>query len=443
MSKIVLIGANHAGTACANTILDNYKENDLVIFDRNSNISYLGCGTALWVGKQIKGTEGLFYCSKEILEEKGSQIHMETEVSNVDFKEKKVYAKDKNGNTIEQSYDKLIFATGSLPVIPKIEGMDLENVCFVKLFQDGEKINQKLDDPNIKNVAVIGAGYIGVEIAEAVKRRGKNSMLFETSDTCLPTYYDKWFTEDMDKVLSSNGVELHYNEMVKSINGDSAVQSITTDAGEYPVDLVIMAIGFKPNNLLGNGEIELGPSGAFKVNLKQETSLKDVYAIGDCATIYSNALQGETYIALATNAVRSGIVAAHNVCGTEISSLGVQGSNGISIFKYNMVSTGLNLSACSKSGLDVLYTDYEDNQKPEFIEENGNVKIRIVYEKGSRRIVGAQIASYQDISMLIHMFSLAIEEKVTIDKLKLLDIFFLPHFNKPYNYITMAALSAK
>ena len=136
-------------------------------------------------------------------------------------------------------------------------------------------------------------------------------------------------------------------------------------------------------------------------------------------------------------------MAGHNIGGTPLESIGVQGSNGISIFGYNMVSTGLSVSAAEKNGMKVSYTDYEDLQKPGFMKENAKVKIRIVYETESRRVVGAQMASTEDISMGIHMFSLAIEEGVTIDKLKLLDIFFLPHFNQPYNYITMAALNAK
>jgi NADPH-dependent 2,4-dienoyl-CoA reductase/sulfur reductase-like enzyme len=142
--------------------------------------------------------------------------------------------------------------------------------------------------------------------------------------------------------------------------------------------------------------------------------------------------------------VRSGIVAGHNVWGAVLDSAGVQGSNGICIVHYKMVSTGLNLAAAKNAGYEASYTDYEDYQKPGFIEhDNAKVKIRIVYEKNNRRIIGAQMASYQDISMGIHMFSLAISEKLTIDKLALLDIFFLPHFNQPYNYITMAALGAK
>ena len=444
MSKIVLIGANHAGTAAANTILDQYPDEQLVIFDRNNNISYLGCGTALWVGQQIKGPDGLFYCSKDVFTSKHATVYMETEVRHIDFDKKEIYAADKNGNEITETYDKIILATGSLPITPNIPGTDLENVEYVKLFQDGQKINQTLQYLDIKNVAVVGGGYIGVEIAEAIHRRGKHPLLFEAADTCLSGYYDKWFSQDMDDILVKNGVELHCSEVVKEIKGSGKVNEIVTDKGTYQVDMVILAIGFKPNNSLGEGRIETIKNGAFKVNLNQETSIPGVYAVGDCATIYSNALQSSAYIALATNAVRSGIIAGHNACGTPLKSVGVQGSNGICIFDYKMVSTGLSLNAAVQAGFDAEYTEYEDLQKPAFIEEdNQKVKLRIVYDKKTRRVLGAQMASYQDISMGIHMFSLAIEEQVTIDKLKLLDIFFLPHFNQPYNYITMAALSAR
>ncbi len=444
MSKIILVGANHAGTACANTILDNYKDTELVIFDRNSNISYLGCGTALWVGRQIDGPDGLFYSSKEILASKGATIHMETDVYKIDYDKKVVYARDKDGKEFTENYDKIVLATGSLPIEPKIPGRELKNVQCVKLYQDGQQADACMYDKNINTVAVIGAGYIGVEIVEAAKRRGKNALLFESLDTCLANYYDPWFSKEMDKVLADNGVQTHYGQMVKEIKGDGIVKSIVTDKGEYETDMVILSIGFKPNNALGADKLELIKNGAYKVDRHQRTSLKDVYAIGDCATVYSNAVEDTSYIALATNAVRSGVVAGHNICGTDIASVGVQGSNGISIFGYNMVSTGLNLEACKRAGYDAQYTDFEDLQKPAFIRENNyKVKIRIVYDRTTRRILGAQIASRQDISMAIHMFSLAIQEKVTIDTLKLLDIFFLPHFNQPYNYITMAALTAE
>ncbi|MDR1306773.1 MAG: NAD(P)/FAD-dependent oxidoreductase, partial [Treponema sp.] len=208
MGKIVLIGANHAGTAAANTILDNYPGNELVIFDSNSNISYLGCGTALYIGGQITDTAGLFYSSRDKLAAKKAVVHMETAVNRVDFDGKKVYAADKGGKEIVESYDKLIIATGSLPVRPKIKGLDTPNVEYVKLFQDGQKIHDLLGRDEIRTVAVVGAGYIGVELAEAVRRRGKEALLFEAESTSLASYYDDWFTRDMDKNLADHGVKL-------------------------------------------------------------------------------------------------------------------------------------------------------------------------------------------------------------------------------------------
>jgi Uncharacterized NAD(FAD)-dependent dehydrogenases len=375
------------------------------------------------------------------MEEKGATVYMETDIERIDFQDKKVYAVGKTGKKMEESYDKLILATGSLPILPNIEGNDLNHVQFVKLYQDGKRAIEALEDENIQDVAIIGAGYIGVELAEAVERKGKKATLYEVAQSCLCNYYDSWFTDDMDNVLREKGIELAYGQKVVALKGNAKgdVEAIVTDKGIHPAQLVIMSVGFRPNTELGKDELALFPNGAYEVNKKQETSLPGVYAIGDCATVYDNARQATHYIALATNAVRSGIVAAHNACGASLESVGVQGSNGISIFGYNMVSTGLNLGAAEKAGFTPLHTDYEDLQRPAFMKKNHSVKIRIVYDKETRRILGAQMASYEDISMGIHMFSLAIEEGMTIDKLKLLDIFFLPHFNQPYNYMTMAA----
>lgn len=443
MSKIIVIGANHAGTAALNTILDNYKDNEVIAFDSNNNISFLGCGMALWIGKQISGPEGLFYSDKEKLEAKGAKIYMETPVERIDFYNKVVYAKSYDGTTYEESYDKLILATGSIPIVPNVEGKDLLNVEQVKLYQNAETVINKLKDDNIKEVVVVGAGYIGVELAEAFKRNGKEVTLVDCADTCLSGYYDVEFTDEMKNKLLENGIKLSFGETVKKLTGNGKVEKVVTDKNEYKADMVIMAVGFRPNTTLAKDDIKLFKNGAFVVDTHQETSIKDVYAIGDCATVYDNAINDTNYIALASNAVRSGIVAAHNSCGTGIESVGVQGSNGISIWGYNMVSSGLTLAKAKTLGFDADFTDFEDFQRPLFMDNNEKVKIRIVFDKSTRIILGAQMASNYDISMGIHMFSLAIQEKVTIDKLKLLDIFFLPHFNQPYNYMTMAALSAK
>jgi NADPH-dependent 2,4-dienoyl-CoA reductase/sulfur reductase-like enzyme len=210
--------------------------------------------------------------------------------------------------------------------------------------------------------------------------------------------------------------------------------------------MVCVCIGFRPNSALADSDAfeKLG-NGALVVDRHQMTSVEDVYAVGDCATIFNNSLDGAPgYIALASNAVRSGIVAGHNICGTALETPGVQGSSGICIFDLKMVSTGLTESAAARAGIDVKSTTVTDCQKAPFIEhDNPDTTIKIVYDAKTRAILGAQMASTYDMSGNINMFSLAVERGVTIDELALLDIFFLPHFNAPYNYITVAALKAE
>ena len=399
MSKIVVVGANHAGTCAINTITGFNEGDEVVVFDQNSNISFLGCGMALWIGGQISKPDGLFYSNKEKLESQGAKVNMNSKVENIDFDKKVVNA---------------------------------------------EEVIKKLENPDIKTIAVVGAGYIGVELAEAFERHHKKVILVDIAKTSLSSYYDTEFSAMMDKNLSDHGIELAFGETVKEIKGNGKVEAIVTDKNEYQCDMVILAIGFRPNTELGKGRLETMPNGAYIVDATQQTSIKDVYAIGDCATVQFNATGEKSYIALATNAVRSGLIAAYNACGKKLETIGVQGSNAISIYDLKLVSTGLSEQKAKQLNMDVLSTSYEDLQKATFIETtNPKVKLKIVYDAKTRVIVGAQMASTYDMSMGIHMFSLAIQERVTIDKLKLLDIFFLPHFNQPYNYITMAALSAK
>ena len=444
MSKIVVVGANHAGTCAINTITGFNEGDEVVVLDQNSNISFLGCGMALWIGGQISKPDGLFYSNKEKLESQGAKVNMNSKVERIDFDKKFVCATLENGQKVEESYDKLILATGSLPIVPQIPGRDLENVQLVKLFQNAEEVIKKLENPDIKTIAVVGAGYIGVELAEAFERHNKKVIVVDIANTSLSSYYDPEFSALMDKNLSDHGIKLAFGETVKEIKGNGKVEAIVTDKNEYQCDMVILAIGFRPNTELGKDYLETMSNGAYIVDETQQTSKKDVYAIGDCATVIFNSTGEKSYIALATNAVRSGIIAAYNACGKKLETIGVQGSNAISIYDLKLVSTGLSEQKAKQLGMDVLSTSFEDLQKATFIETtNPKVNIKIVYDAKTRVILGAQMASTYDMSMGIHMFSLAIQGKVTIDKLKLLDIFFLPHFNQPYNYITMAALSAK
>jgi len=212
MSKIIVVGANHAGTATIRTILSNYPQHEVVVYDKNSNISFLGCGMALWIGKQISKADGLFYADKAQLESMGAKVHMEADVHDIDFDAKKVFVKLKDGTEIEDTYDKIILATGSLPIIPNIPGKDLENVQQVKLYQNAAEVIEKLKNPDIKDIVVVGAGYIGVELAEAFERLGKTVTMVDIAETCLPAYYDEPFTSLMKENLASHNINLEFGQ---------------------------------------------------------------------------------------------------------------------------------------------------------------------------------------------------------------------------------------
>lgn len=442
MAKIIQIGANHAGTACANTIL-SYPGNELTIYDRNSNISFLGCGMALWIGQQIHSGDGLFYQKPEDFAAKGAKVNLESEVLGVDYDKKEVTVRLKDGSVITDSYDKLVLATGSLPNKPRIKGMDLENVQMVKLYQNAQEVIEKLKSNEFKRVIVLGGGYIGIELAEAFQRLNKEVTLIDMEKHILNGYFDTEFSDGMLNIMKENGIQFVLDEMVEEILGDTKVTGVKTNKGSYEADMVICSIGFHPNAELGKDHLETYRNGAYIVDKHQQTSDPNVYAIGDCAVIYDNARDRVNYIALATNAVRSGLIAGHNICGTSIETEGVQGSSALMIYNYKLVCTGMSVTAAAREGLEVDYVDFEDTQKPAFMEvENPKVKIRIVYRKDNKVIVGCQLASNYDMSAAIHLFSLAIQKKVTIKELALCDIFFMPHFNQPYNYITMAAYTA-
>lgn len=344
MSTIVIVGANHAGTAAANAILDNHPGNEVIIFDQNTNISFLGCSMALWIGRQISKPDGLFYQTEEQFEKKGATVHMETRVDHIDYDAQTLYAEGPDGKTYEQRYDGLILATGSQPVLPRWEGRSLESIQQAKPFQDAQAVTEKLKDGAIRRVAVVGAGYIGVELAEAFRRCGKEVTLAGQAATCVSSNFDGPFSARMAENLSSHGIHLAFGETVERFEGkDGKVQAVVTDRGTHAADLACVCVGFRPNAELfrDKGFAALG-NGALLADHHQETSRKGVYAVGDCSSCFDNAEDGEAaYIALATNAVRSGTVAGHNAAGTAIGGIGVQGSSAICIYDLKMVATGL------------------------------------------------------------------------------------------------------
>lgn len=447
--KIVVVGINHAGTSVIRTLLAQNPELEVNAYDRNSNISFLGCGIALTVGGIVKDPRSLFYSNPAQLERMGAKIFMEHEVTGIDEIRKTVTVKDlRSGQTLTDTWDKLVYAAGSWPLgIPgmKPESAALENVMFCKLFQHAEELIERANDPSIRNVVVIGAGYIGIELAEAYRHKGKNVVLADFEKRVIPRYFDTEFTDRLEADMRSAGITLALGEKVTDFQGkDGKVTAVCTDKGTYPADLVIVAVGFKPNTEL-LPRAEKTPNGALVVDGHMQTSIPDVYAVGDSVALYHAVLRRNQQVALATNAVKSGIAAAsaiNGVAGVEVEN--VVGTNAICVFGNNLASTGLSEQAARAAGLEVSSSYVEDADRPEFMNEFGTVGIKLVYEDTTLRLVGAQIGSRGACSHteVIYFLALAIQKGMTLPQIAFTDVYFLPHFNKPFNFVLTAVLKA-
>ncbi|ERI93080.1 NADH oxidase [Clostridiales bacterium oral taxon 876 str. F0540] len=441
--KVAVIGCTHAGTAAIVNTAKLYKDAEITVYERNDNISFLSCGIALYVGGVVKDPQGLFYSSPEALAELGVETKMSHDVLNIDFDNKKLKVKNlKTGEEFEDSFDKLIITTGSWPIIPRIEGIDLENILLSKNFYHSNTIIEKAK--SAKKITVVGAGYIGVELVEAFEMNGKEVTLIDSMDRILNKYLDKEFTAIAEETFKEHKIKLALGETVSKFEGkDGKVTKVITNKGEYETDLVILCIGFRPNTELFKGKLDMLPNGAIIVDEYMRTSREDVFAAGDSASVVYNPTGKVEYIPLATNAVRMGTLIARNLVKSTTKHLGTQGTSGIKIYDYNIASTGLTEESAKLAGLEVKAVTITDNYRPEFMPTYDEATIKVVYETESERILGAQLISKTDLTQLMNTMSVVIQNKMTIDELAFVDFFFQPHFNKPWNLLNIAALSAK
>ncbi|MBI9012228.1 MAG: FAD-dependent oxidoreductase [Clostridiales bacterium] len=439
--KVIVIGCTHAGTAAIVNAANLYKDINITVYERNDNISFLSCGIALHVADVVKDPQGLFYSSPEALADLGVTTKMKHDVLDVNVKEKKVTIKNLETNeTFEDTFDKLIVTTGSWPIQPPIEGIEKENIVLCKNYDHAKVIIEKAKQ--VENITVVGAGYIGVELVEAFEMLGKNVTLIDAQDRILPKYLDPEFTAPAQKSFEDKGVTLALGQCVSRFEGQEAVERVVTDKGTYDTDLVVLCIGFKPNTGLLKGQIDMLPSGAIVIDEYMHTSHPDVFAAGDsCAVIY-NPTGENAYIPLATNAVRMGTIVAKNLKKDTARYMGTQGTSGIKIYNHNIASTGLTELTAKEKGLDVEVVLIKENWRPEFMPTYSEVTFKVVYNKTSRIVLGAQLISDEDLTQSINTMSVVIQNKMTIDELAYVDFFFQPHYNKPWNFLNVAGLNA-
>ena len=453
MTTVAIIGCTHAGTFAASQLLAAHPDWTVHVFERNDSLSFLSCGIALWVGGHVSDPARMFYSSPEALAEAGAHMHMRTDVTSVDVAGKTLKAHDlETGEESTCTFDKLYITTGSKPVEPPIKGLaeclEAGQVVFSKNWGHGKEIKERAK--TAKEVAVIGAGYIGTELAEQFSEIGVHSVLIDGLPRVLAKNFDEPICGEVARAFEAHGVTLAMDQFVSEFvaEEDGTGVTVVTTKGTYHADFAILGAGFLPRTDLFAGQLQMLKNGAIKTDEYMRAYLPgseeptgDVFVAGDAAVIRYNPTGTFDYIPLATNAVRQAIVAAANE--PVMRSMGTQATSAVQLYDLSLAATGLTLGGAQARGLDLRSTTLVQDYRPDFMLTTTPVTATLVWDPHTRIVKGAQFLSKQpDVGQAANAVSIAIQAGFTIDQLAGVDLLFQPNFSQPVNYIGALAMQA-
>ena len=396
--KVIIIGGIAAGMSAAAKFKRLSPNDDVVVYEKGDIVSFGACGLPYYVGGFFDDSNEMIARTPEAFREAGVEIHTKHEVTNVDFSNKKVTVKNLNTNEVlEESYDKLMIASGARAIIPPIKNIDLENVVTLKSMDDGNKLRELMSKEENKKIAIIGAGFIGLEAAEAAKHRGKEVTVIQLQDRVLQEVFDKDITDILEEELRENGVNLLLSETVTELIGDGKVSKVKTNKREIEADIVILATGVKPNtDFLNCDEIKMIRNGAIVVDKYGRTSVEDVYAAGDCATINSLITDREIYVPLATGANKLGRIVGENLAGQNNSFQGSMASSCIKVMDMEAARTGLSEKEVLNLGFNYKTKFITDMNQTSYYPGRERIYVKLIYDAHTRVILGGQVAGYKD-----------------------------------------------
>jgi NADH peroxidase len=430
-------------------LLSRYGEDvEITLFEAGDYVSFMSCGMELYLEDQVTDVNDVRNFRPENFPQPNVHILNNHEVKAINADEKTVTVTSLEDHTSKDyEYDKLILSSGVKPNSLPVLGADLENVYLMRGYNWATKIKDKLTDPAIKNVAVIGAGYIGIEAAEAFRKAGKEVTLLDVIDRPLGTYLDKEMTDILEEYLKEKGIKVVTGAKIKAFTGDQKVAAIQTENEEIATDLVIQAAGVKANTEWLKGVVDLDDRGWIVTNEYLQTNLPDVYAIGDATLAYSIPARTKMPIALATVARREARYVVKHLFEKIPSQPfgGVVGSSALSVFDYHFAASGLNSFTASKAGVAISTAYYEDTLRPKYVPEkygNSKVSIQLFFDPITHQILGGAVLSTYDVTAQGNVLALAIQQKLTIENLAEADFFFQPGFDRQWSMLNLAAQQA-
>lgn len=442
--KLLVIGGVAAGMSAASKLRRMDKEAQIVVYEKGSFLSYGACGLPYYVSGENDDYTKMIARTKEQFEQMGMEIFLQHEVVKVVPDKKQVLVKDiVNNKLFIDSYDKLMISTGTFPLIPPFPGLELSNIHVLKTLEDGIRLKKIAEQPSIKDVVIVGGGYIGIEVVEAMLRLGKRVRVIELSDRILRTF-DKELTDLAEKELLEHGVHLNLGEKVEGFIGHEAVEAVQTDKGTYPADLILLSIGVKPaTKFLDGSGIHLAANGAVVIDREMRTNTEDVYSAGDCAQVYHKVMKENAFIPLGTNANKCGRIAGANIAGQHNKYVGTLGSAAIKVCNLEMGRTGLSEAEAKNLAIDYTTVFVQSADHPSYYPNQTPIWIKLICEKRTRRILGAQAIGNKGAVLRIDVFAVAIHANMTADDLGMTDLVYAPPFAGVWDAVHIACNAVK
>ncbi len=439
--KVVIVGGVAAGMSAASKIRRNRIDSDVVVYEKGSTLSYGACGLPYYISNQIKDRNALIARTAEEFSSQGISINLFHEVTEVRPASHEIKVRDlKTGELKTDSYDKLVITSGAGAVVPPWKGTELKNIFVLSSLDDGDLIRQAAHHSNVRSVAVIGAGFIGVELVESFLEIGKHVTLIELQNQILPGF-DKEVVQPLQEELESKGAVLKLGEKVEHFNGIGRVQRVVTNINSYSADLVVIAVGVKPSTAFLDGtDIKRLKNGAIVVDRNMRSSEPDIFAGGDCATVYHRSLvRTDSYIPLGTNANKQGRMIGDIITGIPVDYQGTLGTAMIKVCDYEAAKTGITEKEAIMNNIPYKATAVKTESHASYYPGVEPLFIKLISSPESKKILGAQIVGKKGAALRADVFAMAIHTGMTAPELGYVDFGYCPPFSGVWDAVSVAA----
>ncbi|WP_343288528.1 CoA-disulfide reductase [Turicibacter bilis] len=443
--KVIIVGGVAAGMSAAAKLKRANKEAQITVYEKSRHVSFGACGLPYFVGNFFEDSQKMIARTVEQFNASGITVNIEHEVLNVDTDNKCITVKNLlTGETFTDTYDKLMIATGASAIIPPIKNVDLKHVYTLKSMEDGEALKHAMQNEALKRVAIVGAGFIGLEVVEAAKQYGKEVHVFQLNDRVLVDTFDKEITDLLEEELRTHDVHLHLSQTVTELVGDQAVTQIKTNDETFDVDIVVLTAGVRPNtSFLKDTKIEMLRNGALVIDHEGRTSIEDIYAAGDCASINHILKPEPAYIPLATVANKMGRIIGENLAGAHHTFNGSLASACLKVMNLEAGRTGLSEQEAMNLGINYKTVFITDMNQTSYYPGQSKINVKLIYNADTKVILGGQIVGRKDAVQRVNVLATAIFAGLTTDQLAMLDLCYAPPFARTWDVLNIAGSVAK